>query len=61
VPLNRTDLAHYLGARKETLSRAFRELEEKGILRIINSQTFEVLDQEALSDASGDDLSIDEP
>lgn len=60
VPLSRKDLAHYLGARPETLSRAFHELEGKGILRIIDPGHFEVLDKQALIDASGDDLTLDD-
>lgn len=60
VPLSRKDLAHYLGARPETLSRAFHELEGKGILRIVDPHHFEVLDEQALTDASGDDLALDD-
>lgn len=58
VPLSRKDLAHYLGARPETLSRAFHELERKGILRIVDPHHFRILDEEALIDASGDDLTM---
>lgn len=60
LPLARKDLAHYLGTRKETLSRVFHELEQKKILRIINPETFEVLDMDALAEVSGDDLTIGE-
>lgn len=56
VPLARKDLAQYLGARPETLSRAFHELENKGVLRIIDPYHIEILDEEALIEASGDDL-----
>lgn len=59
VPLTRKDLAHYLGARPETLSRAFHELESDGVLRIIEPSVFEILDEEALIEASGDDLTIE--
>ena len=58
VPLTRKDLAHYLGARPETLSRAFHELAEKGVLRIIDPFHFEIVDEEALIKASGDDLTV---
>lgn len=58
VPLSRKDLAHYLGARPETLSRAFHELERKGIVRIVDPHRFEIVDQQALIAASGDDLSL---
>jgi CRP/FNR family transcriptional regulator, anaerobic regulatory protein len=56
VPLSRRDLAHYLGSRPETLSRGFHELERQGILRIVDSHHFEVLDEEALIEVSGEDL-----
>ncbi len=58
VPLSRKDLAHYLGARPETLSRAFHELEGKGILRIVDPHHFEVLNEQALTAASVDDLAL---
>ena len=54
--LARKDLAHYLGARPETLSRAFHELEDKGLLRIVDPYHFEIVDEQALMAAAGDDL-----
>nr|MCU0904132.1 Crp/Fnr family transcriptional regulator [Tabrizicola sp.] len=59
VPLARKDLAHYLGARPETLSRAFHEMESKGLLRIIDPHHFEIPDEDALLAAAGDDLVVD--
>lgn len=56
VPLARKDLAQYLGARPETLSRALHKLERKGVLRILDPYHLEILDDEALLVASGDDL-----
>lgn len=58
VPLARKDLAHYLGARPETLSRAFHELGRKGILRIVDPYHFEILDRQALLAAAGEDLTL---
>lgn len=58
VPLSRKDLAHYLGARPETLSRAFHELENRGILRIVDPYHFAIVDEEGLIEASGDDLTL---
>jgi CRP/FNR family transcriptional regulator len=60
VTLSRKDMAHYLGARPETLSRAFRELERRGVLQILDPYTFRILDDEALMDAAGDDLTYQE-
>lgn len=58
VPLTRKDLAHYLGARPETLSRAFHDLVRQGILRIVDPYHFEVLDRQALLAAAGEDLTL---
>lgn len=58
VPLARKDLAHYLGARPETLSRAFHQLHQQGILRIVDSHHFQILDEVALQEAAGDDLVV---
>ena len=59
VPFARKDLAHYLGARPETLSRAFGELEGKGILRIVDPYHFEILDEGGLIEAAGENLIIE--
>jgi CRP/FNR family transcriptional regulator len=58
VPMARKDLAHYLGARPETLSRAFHELEARGILRIVDPYHFEIPNEDALAEAAGDDLTL---
>jgi CRP/FNR family transcriptional regulator len=58
VTLSRKDMANYLGARPETLSRAFRELERRGILRIVDPYNFRILDEEALIEVAGDDLTF---
>ena len=58
LPLARKDLAHYLGTRKETLSRIFHDLADRGILRLVTPETFDVLDMEALTAISGDDLGL---
>ena len=43
VPVNRFDLADYLGTTRETATRAFNRLEQEGLVRRINPQTVEVL------------------
>ncbi len=60
VPLSRKDLAHYLGARPETLSRGFHALETKGIIRIVDPAHFEILDEGALIQAAGVDLTVED-
>ena len=60
VQIKRVDLAHYLGARPESLSRAFHELEDEGIIRINDPYDFDVLDLDALIDIAGHDLMPDQ-
>jgi CRP/FNR family transcriptional regulator len=59
VPLGRKDLAHYLGARPETISRAFHQMERKGILRIVDPSNVVILDRQALLAAAGEDLTLE--
>lgn len=56
VPLRRVDLAHYLGTRVETLSRAFHELQAREVLKINDAYHFEILDLGALVHIAGNDL-----
>jgi CRP/FNR family transcriptional regulator, anaerobic regulatory protein len=60
IPLARKDLSHYLGARPETLSRALHQLERDGVIRIVEPNVFDILDEAALTAATGDDLTIEE-
>jgi CRP/FNR family transcriptional regulator len=53
VPVSRTDLAAYLGTTVESISRAVHELGRKGVLRIIDSRHFEILDSRRLARLSG--------
>ena len=50
----------YLGARPESLSRAFHELECDGAIRINDPYDVDVLDLTVLIDAAGHDLVLDE-
>jgi CRP-like cAMP-binding protein len=56
LAIRRADLAHYLGARPESLSRAFHELAESGIIRINDPYDFDVLDFAGLTDFAGHEL-----
>lgn len=60
VPVRRADLARYLGARPESLSRAAHELADLGLVRIIDADRFEILDRAGLVEAAGHDLLIDD-
>lgn len=60
LPLRRIDLAHYLGARPESLSRAVHRLEHEGILTIAKPDTFVIDDVGGLVAASGQDFVLPE-
>jgi CRP-like cAMP-binding protein len=43
LPINRFDLADYLGIARETVARAFARLEREGLVRRLNSGSIEIL------------------
>lgn len=51
--ISRRDMASYLGTTMETISRHTRYLASKGIVRILDSAHFEVLDYDRLVTAAG--------
>ena len=55
IPINRTDLAHLLGTRPESISRAFHALEDAGDLRILKPNLVRILDLEALASQAGEE------
>jgi CRP/FNR family transcriptional regulator len=60
VPIPRAALAHYLGTRPETLSRAVHQLEDEGALRIIDPNRFEISDLSRLTEVMGDDFVLED-
>jgi CRP/FNR family transcriptional regulator len=54
IPISRTDLAHLLGSRPESISRAFHALQEDGDIVILRPDRIRVRDLEGLADKSGD-------
>ncbi len=60
IAIRRADLAQYLGARPELLSRAFHELQDDGIIRINDPYDFDLLDIDRLVDVAGHDLPVDD-
>ena len=48
LPVNRFDLADYLGTTRETATRAFARLEERGLVKRINAHTIQVLNLKGL-------------
>ena len=53
VPMNREDIADFLGLKKETVSRSFRDLEEKGLIRRLDNHRIRVDDLTALRQLAG--------
>lgn len=58
IPIRRTDLAHHLGARPESISRALHDLQKKGIVELVDPYTVRIRDIPALVEVSGADLVI---
>ena len=56
VVIRRSDLAHYLGARVESLSRAFHELEARGALQIVDANNFDIIDMNILIEIGNHDI-----
>jgi CRP-like cAMP-binding protein len=48
IPVNRFDLADYLGTTRETAARAFSRLEKEGLIRRITAHTIQILNMEGL-------------
>ena len=55
VPISRSDLAHLLGIRPESISRAFHALADLGCIEIVRPDLMRILDFEALADAAGEE------
>lgn len=53
LPMQRSDIADYLGLTFETVSRALRVLKDNAIIRLQSVERIEVLDVDALSSLSG--------
>jgi len=48
LPMNRTDIADYLGLTIETVSRTFSQLIQRGVIRAVTTHRIAVKDREAL-------------
>lgn len=58
IPIRRGDLADYLGMQPETVSRSFKELEERGVVQVLDLSHLRVRDAEALRRIAGGDRSV---
>ncbi len=55
IPITRVDLAHLLGARVESISRAFSALAKAGIIEVKTPYQIEILDIMRLVEEAGDE------
>lgn len=60
IPISRTDLAHFLGTRTETLSRAVHALVSDGIIHAETPYLLQILDLDRLIELSGNEDLTDE-
>jgi CRP/FNR family transcriptional regulator len=60
IPISRHDLAHHLGTRPESLSRAFHQLQKSGAIEMIDPYTIRITHVAALVEASGADLVVED-
>jgi len=58
IPIRRRDLAEYLGMQPETVSRSFKELEEKGIIRVSDMSIIQVLSTSILRRIANGDRDV---
>ena len=49
LPMNRRDIADYLGLTLETVSRMFAELKERGVIRLEGARRVHLLDKDQLA------------
>jgi CRP-like cAMP-binding protein len=53
VPMSREDIADFLGLKKETVSRSFRDLEERGLIRRLDTHRIRVDNLKSLRELAG--------
>ncbi len=58
IPIRRRDLAEYLGMQPETVSRCFRDLEERAIIKVSDLSVIRILDLPALRRIANGDREI---
>lgn len=54
IPVSRPDLAHLLGTRVESISRAFHALADEGLIEILRPDLVDIRQIEALSEEAGE-------
>ena len=53
LPMSRLDIADFLGLKKETVSRSFAQLEDRGLLRRLSGREVQIEDLEGLRQLAG--------
>ena len=53
LPMSRQDIADFLGLKKETVSRSFTALDDKGLIKRPDAHSVDILNVEALRDLAG--------
>jgi CRP-like cAMP-binding protein len=53
LPMNRVDIADFLGLKKETVSRSFRQLEDRGLVHRADHHQVQILDLLTLRQLAG--------
>lgn len=53
IPISRKDMAAYLGTTVESVSRSLHELANRGVIRIVDAQNFEIRDCRRLAEIAG--------
>jgi CRP/FNR family transcriptional regulator, anaerobic regulatory protein len=61
IPISRIDLAHLLGTRPESISRAFHALADAGDIRILRPDLVRITDLEALAAHAGEEDALSGP
>lgn len=61
IPIDRTDLAHLLGTRPESISRAFHALADDGSIELKRPDLVEIRDFDALAAEAGEEIPEDIP
>jgi len=56
LPISRYDIADYLAVSAETVSRALRDLKDRGLIRFTGTRVIQIMDREALQDGEYDDV-----